>query len=150
MLTSVDPWNPKEHHHDFEPVVLNTEISPENSENSGDNSSMPDLLTRDDDASDSSSECSDSDKWIEDKGEPFQDAMEDFPNAEESELTPTSSPDPREKAPDFCFFDPSDDLSDEAVKGKAVQLSIDDYSKHIREADIHTMLMQLRDEELFG
>ncbi len=31
VLTSVAPWNPKEHHHDFEPVVLNTKILSENS-----------------------------------------------------------------------------------------------------------------------
>jgi hypothetical protein len=76
--------------------------------------------------------------------------MEDVPTTEEPEVTATPSPDPSEKPAKFCFFDPSDDLSDDAVKGKAVQLSFDDCSKHVREADIHTMLMELRDEELFG
>ena len=150
VLTSIEPWNPKEHHHDFEPVVLNAEISPENSENSDEDSSVPDLLTRDDDCSDSSSECSDIVEDLEDEGEQFQDAMEDIPTAEEPEVTATPSPDPSEKPANFCFFDPSDDLSDDAVKGKAVQLSIDDCSKHIREVDIHTMLMELKDEELYG
>ena len=146
VLTSIEPWNPKEHHHDFEPVVLNAEISPENSENSDKDSSVPDLLTPDDDCSDSSSECSDLVEDLEDEGEQFQDAMEDVPTTEEPEVTATPSLDPSEKPANFHFFDPSDDLSDDAVKGKAVQLSIDDCSNHVRETDICTMLMELRDE----
>ena len=120
VLTSMEPWNPKEHHHDFEPVMLNAKILPENSENSGDDSSVPDLLTRDNDLPDSSSDCSDLVEDLEDEGEQFQDAMEEFPNAEESEVTATPSPDPDEKLVKLHFFDPSDDLSDDAVKGKAV------------------------------
>jgi hypothetical protein len=36
------------------------------------------------------------------------------------------------------------------VKGKAVHLSIEGCHAHMREADIHASLMELKDEELVG
>jgi hypothetical protein len=51
---------------------------------------------------------------------------------------------------EFHFFDPSDDTSISALKGKAVHLSIEACATHVREADIHALLLELQDEELTG
>ena len=149
-LTSEAPWNPKEHHHDFESVVLNTEISSENSENLAGDSPMSEHPDMDPTPPSPSIDHPDMHEDIDDPGEQFHDAMEEIDVTKESDDFEDPQTDHSEIEGDFHFFDPSDDISADAVKGKAVQLSIDDCSNCVRETDIHTMLLELKDEELFG
>ncbi len=137
VLTADAPWRPSDHHRDLESIILATETQAEKGDFS------QDFKVEED--------SQDPQETPGETGEDFVDAQETFSVASSTikEGYETAYESEEEDFGQY-YFDPSNDISAKALKGKAVPLSIDSFNKHIRESDIHALLLELHDDVLFG
>jgi hypothetical protein len=86
-----------------------------------------------------------------DSGEEFKDILNDFQvsldNQENGDFVTAHG---NEEKFDFCLFDPSDKISDKVVKNNAVHLSIDKHVEHVRESDVHSLLLAMFNSVTFA